>query len=181
MSAQSFALASRGHARKPLCFGVVMKYRISLVSALAAVAASGIGRSETVGAWTLDQIPWQAAAPNGTKFALLEGDRQASGKPFSYAFYIPAGVWDSAHSHSATARVFVAKGALRLGYGPDPDHARATTYPAGSFVVVPARAVHFDGADVETVIIGVAHGPWATTYLDGSKPASAGTPLAAPR
>lgn len=128
-------------------------------------------------AWSVDSIPWQRAATNGTKFALLEGVRDQAGTPFTYAFFVPAGVWDSPHRHSATARVFVARGALRLGYGDRPDHALATTYPAGSIVVVPAGADHFDGADIDTVIIGVAIGPWATQYLDGSGPASAGTPL----
>jgi len=43
-------------------------------------------------------------------------------------------------------------------------------------VIVPAGTVHFDGSDVDTVIIGTAVGPWSTTYFDGSLPASAGTP-----
>jgi hypothetical protein len=55
------------------------------------------------------------------------------------------------------------------------DKARAQAFPAGSFVVVPSGAVHFDGADEETIILGVASGVWATRYEDGSK-GSAGTP-----
>jgi len=127
--------------------------------------------------WTTESIPWQAQAPNGTRFSLLEGTRTEPGTSFTYAFFIPAGTWDGPHWHSTTARVFVAKGALRIGYGEHFDRTTAKTYPAGSLVVVPAHAVHFDGADVETVIIGVATGVWSTTYLDGSKPASAGTPV----
>lgn len=127
--------------------------------------------------WRPDQIRWEAAAPNGTKFALLEGERDKAGVGFSYAFAVPGGVWDGPHSHSATVKVFVAKGALRIGFGPVPDHGKAITYPAGSYLIVPAGAVHFDGADEDTVIIGAAVGPWTTTYLDGSAPASAGTPL----
>ena len=86
-------------------------------------------------------------------------------------------MWDAPHSHSATARVFVARGTLRIGYGNVVDHGRAKAYPTGSYVVVPANAVHFDGSDEDTVIIGTATGPWATIYLDGSLPASAGTPV----
>ncbi|MEO7587695.1 MAG: hypothetical protein ABIS84_06665 [Arachnia sp.] len=37
-------------------------------------------------------------------------------------------------------------------------------YPSGSFLWVPAGAVHFDGANEDTVIIGTAVGPWDTTY-----------------
>jgi quercetin dioxygenase-like cupin family protein len=127
--------------------------------------------------WTVEQIPWQTEGAHGTRFALLEGRRDQPGTAFTYAFSIPAGVWDAAHSHSAAARVFVARGTLRIGYGASNDQAAARSYPAGSVVVVPAGAVHFDGADVDTVIIGTAVGPWSTTYLDGSAPASAGTPI----
>ena len=127
--------------------------------------------------WTVDTIPWQTRGANGTRYALLEGDRNTGLAPFSYAFAIPAGVWDSPHRHSATARVFVARGVLQIGYGNSFDRTKLKAYPAGSYVVVPANAVHFDGSDVDTVIIGTATGPWATTYFDGSSPASAGTPI----
>jgi len=128
--------------------------------------------------WTIADIPWAASDPKGTRFALLEGVRETPGTAFSYAFSIPAKVWDSPHAHTATARVFVAKGTLRIGYGPSADTTKARSYPAGSYVVVPAGAVHYDGADEDTVIIGTAVGPWSTTYLDGSAPTSAGTPIA---
>ena len=71
----------------------------------------------------------------------------------------------------------MARGTLKIGYGPIADKRRASAYPAGSYVIVPAGAVHFDGSDEDTVIIGTAIGPWSTTYLDGSAPASAGTPI----
>ncbi len=149
--------------------------RLSSFALMALLLAAGPARSGT--GWTPDTIPWQTQAPNGTRYALLEGDRQSADAPFSYAFSIPAGVWDSPHSHSATARVFVVRGVLRIGFGDRFDTALARAYPAGSYLVVPAGAVHFDGSDVDTVIIGTATGPWSTTYRDGSLPASAGTPL----
>ncbi len=149
--------------------------------ALMSVTASGmLARSQAPSAWTVDSIPWQSAAPNGTKYALLEGARDRPGGAFTYAFFIPAGVWDSPHFHSTTARVFVAKGAFGIGYGDKIDVGRANTYGVGSVVVVPGGSHHFDGAAVDTVIIGVATGRWSTTYLDGSKPASAGTPIKKP-
>jgi hypothetical protein len=154
------------------------RFIIALIVALSGVslAASDVV-PDNANAWTVESIPWQAAAANGTKYALLEGVRNQSGSPFSYAFFIPAGTWDTPHWHSTTARVFVAKGELRIGYGTQSDRSIAKTYPAGSYAIVPAHAVHFDGADVDTVIIGVATGVWSTTYLDDSKPASAGTPI----
>lgn len=149
--------------------------------ALALIALFGTadpaGSRDAAAAWTPDTIPWQAAAANGTRYALLEGRRDRRGVAFSYAFHIPAGVWDGPHRHSATARVFVVRGTLRLGYGTTLDRGRARAFHAGSYVIVPAGAVHFDGADEDTVIVGAAIGPWTTTYFDGSSPASAGTPI----
>ncbi len=150
---------------------------LKVVLAGAALVSAAPAPDRSMG-WTPDAIPWQRAAANGTRFSLLEGQRERPGGSFTYAFAIPAGVWDSPHRHSSTARVFVTSGALSIGYGTAADHAKAVRYPAGSVVVVPAGAWHFDGSDVDTVIVGVAQGPWSTVYLDRSLPASAGTPIA---
>lgn len=151
-------------------------FRLSIASVLLATSSYAAPVERKAG-WTVESIPWQTSGANGTKYALLEGRRDEAGVPFSYAFFIPAGVWDSPHDHSVTARVFVARGTLKIGYGAAMDKGKATAYPAGSYVVVPATAVHFDGSDEDTLIIGTAIGPWATTYRDGSSPASAGTPI----
>jgi hypothetical protein len=145
--------------------------------ATAAVDPSSNPASDVGQGWRLESIPWQTRGANGMRYAFLEGHREAPGQPFTYAFAIPAGLWDAPHRHSTTARVFVASGILRLGYGATPDHRLTTNYPAGSIVVVPGGAVHFDGADVDTIIIGVASGPWSTSYIGKGTPASAGTPI----
>ncbi len=129
---------------------------------------------ETV--WHIDSLNWQEIALDGTRYSLLEGVRDQIGVAFSYAFFIPAGFWDPAHWHTADARVFVAKGTLYLGYGDEMDKAKAKAYPAGSYIVVPANMRHFDGSDEDTLILGMAIGPWATLYVDPSHQSSAGTP-----
>lgn len=111
-----------------------------------------------------NDMPWEVTHDDGTKSATLIGSR-APGEMFSYAFFIPAGVYDGPHSHSAAAYLHVAAGTLRLGYGPVLEPGAARSYPSGSFLYVPAGAVHFDGADVDTVIVGTATGPWSTEYL----------------
>ncbi len=156
-----------------------MTFRITAVAitlALTLAIAAPAAATEPPAAWNPDGIAWQRTNPDGTRFALLEGVRDRPGAAFTYAFFIPAGVWDAAHSHAATARVFVARGALRLGYGHRIDRAAATIYPAGSVLLVPAGARHFDGAEVDTIIIGTATGPWSTDYVDHAAPPSAGTP-----
>jgi quercetin dioxygenase-like cupin family protein len=123
----------------------------------------------TGAAFSLDDIPREPAAPDGTRSATLAGDR-SPGTLFSYAFAIPAGVWDHPHSHPADAHLVVARGELRLGYGPVLAPEAAARYPAGSFLRVPAGAVHFDGAEEDTVLIGTAVGPWSTDYASGRAP-----------
>ena len=116
-------------------------------------------------AWTPDTITWQELNADGTKYTVLEGRRDVPGEAFTYAFFIPAGVWDSPHSHTAEARVVVVKGNLKLGYGRALDKQSAREFPVGSYLLVPANADHFDGADEDTIIIGTAVGPWKTSYV----------------
>jgi hypothetical protein len=52
-----------------------------------------------------------------------------------------------------------------LGYGHKLDPATADRHPTGSFLDVPAGAVHYDGADQDTVLLGTAVGPWSTNYI----------------
>ncbi len=113
---------------------------------------------------TADTIPWEQTNPDGTRSATLVGRREP-GETFSYAFFVPAGVWDQPHSHIAAAHLVVAEGELRLGYGTRFDAAAAAVYPAGSFLYVPAGAVHFDGVEQDTVLIGTEVGPWSTDYV----------------
>ena len=126
-------------------------------------------------AWNTENIPWGEPTSDGTQYALLEGTRDIQGTAFTYAFFIPAGFWDAPHWHSQDARVVVLSGALHLGYGDHLEVNAASIYPAGSYLLVPALARHFDGSDVDTVIIGSAVGVWNTHYVDGSVPPSAGT------
>ena len=126
-------------------------------------------------AWTPDSIPWDDAAPNGTRYALLEGRRDVEGELFTYAFFIPAGFWDAAHWHTQDARVVVLSGALYLGYSDLLEVSRAERFEAGSVLVVPAGDRHFDGSLEDTVIVGVARGVWTTHYVDGNVTPSAGT------
>ncbi len=114
--------------------------------------------------WTPDTIIWQELAEDGTKYSLLEGAKDGPGESFTYAFFIPAGFWDAPHRHSADSRIVVISGQLKLGYGDSFDKAQAESFGVGGYLLVPANTVHYDGAEVDTIIIGTAIGPWATTY-----------------
>jgi quercetin dioxygenase-like cupin family protein len=122
-----------------------------------------MGQSAAVKTWDASSIVWQNAYPDGTKWSVLEGDKDAPGKAFTYAFYIPAGYWEH-HSHNQDARVAVVSGALRVAVGPKLDKEGAKAYSIGSFLLVPANVAHTMGADVDTIIIGTAMGPWKTHH-----------------
>lgn len=138
-----------------------MKTFIALILALASTMA--VGQSAAVQTWNPGNIVWQRTDSDGSKWAVLEGDKDAPGKAFTYAFFLPAGHWEH-HFHNQDARVAVVSGALKVAVGPELDKAGARTYPVGSFLYVPANVQHTMGADVETICIGTAVGPWKTHY-----------------
>lgn len=114
-----------------------------------------------------DSVTWESLFADGTKGALIEGSREDPSRPFTYGFFIPAGVWDGPHSHTNDARIFVAQGQLKIGFGAHMDQTRVETVRIGSFLHVPAGVVHYDGADVDTVIFGVTAAPFETRYVEG--------------
>lgn len=124
---------------------------------------AAFGQSPSVQTWNPQSIVWQRTDSEGTKWAVLEGDKDAPGKAFTYAFFLPAGHWEH-HFHNQDARVAVVSGALKVAVGPELDKAGAKTYPAGSFLYVPANVQHTMGADVDTICIVTAQGPWKTHY-----------------
>ncbi len=114
-------------------------------------------------AWDPYTIQWQEVAADGTKYSLLEGRRDIPGQAFTYAFFIPAGYHEH-HWHTADARVAVVQGALKISFGDRLDLDHMQTYSSGAFLLVPANVKHTMAADVDTIIIGTAIGPWATHH-----------------
>jgi len=142
-------------------------FSLILSLALAAGAVPQTAGSSTSAkvpqAWDPKTIPWQEIDSDGTKYALLEGRRDVPGEAFTYAFFIPAGYHEH-HWHTADARVAVVQGALKVSFGETLDLEHMTSYPVGSYLLVPANAKHTMAADVDTIIIGTAVGPWTTHH-----------------
>jgi hypothetical protein len=116
--------------------------------------------------WSLDKIQWQREEFGGAKYAVIDGDREKPGSPFSYAFWIPPRVWVPAHTHTQQAQVSVLKGTLLLGFGKKMDKKKTVKIPTGQFFIVRGGVPHFEGCDEETLIIGSALGGWQTRMLD---------------
>lgn len=116
--------------------------------------------------WKVDSIRWDTTFADGTKLAILEGPRDIPGQAFSYAFYMPDGIWVPPHWHCADARVFVVKGTLLLGFQAQFDKSKVVEMRAGDYFVAPFRQPHYEGSRGETVIIGTGIGPWCTVELN---------------
>jgi mannose-6-phosphate isomerase-like protein (cupin superfamily) len=116
--------------------------------------------------YSLDKIRWQREEFGGARYAVLDGDREKPGEPFTYAFWMPPGVWVPAHTHSQQAHVAVLKGRLLLGFGKKLDKRRTNAIPAGQFFIVRAGVPHYEGCEEETLIIGSALGGWKTAMLE---------------
>ena len=141
-----------------------MRLALPLLLMLAVSPSLGLSQSPPpVKTWNAKHIVWQETSSDGQKWSVLEGDKDAPGKAFTYAFFLPAGCWEH-HSHNQDARVAVIEGALKLAIGPTLDKKGAKTYPTGSYLFVPANVEHTMGADVDTIGIGTAIGPWKTHH-----------------
>ena len=115
--------------------------------------------------WDVRSIHWQVINPDGQKWAVLEGRSDAPGEAFTYAAFLPAGVHDF-HSHSSDARVVILQGTLKVNFGEHQDLQNLTSFPTGTYLFVPANVKHTMAADVDTILIGTAVGPWHTSHHD---------------
>jgi uncharacterized RmlC-like cupin family protein len=113
-------------------------------------------------ACTPSQLSWGQPAADGVRRALLEGVPTQPGGAVSFAVNIPPGAWSKAHAHNQDVRVFVFSGTYRLGYGREFVADAAVAYPPGTFLLVPAGAHHFDGADEDAVLFVNTTGPIET-------------------
>ena len=114
-------------------------------------------------AWNAQNIEWQKIDPDGSKWAVLEGRSDVPREAFTYAAFVPAGSHDF-HSHSTDARVAVVEGTLKVSFSETLDLEHLQSYPVGTFLFVPANVKHTMAADVDTIIIGTAVGPWHTHH-----------------
>jgi quercetin dioxygenase-like cupin family protein len=106
----------------------------------------------------------------GPEQAVLFGDPS---KPGLYVIrvHFPPGAHSNPHFHSHDRHATVIKGVWWNGTGPDLDFNKATPMRAGSYVLHPAGAVHWDGAAEEDVIVQIiGEGPVETTQVGEGAP-----------
>ncbi len=132
---------------------------------LAAAPARPVEPLGAVQTFSADTLEWKEARPGGTQRTILEGDPKVPGSVVTYAFHMPDGAWFRPHLHPTTARVFVLRGTLLLGSGDSGDRATVRRITAGEVVIVPGNVHHYEGAEGDTVLIGVTTGPFETHFI----------------
>lgn len=108
---------------------------------------------------------------HGAQEAVLFGDPD---KPGIYVVRVkfPPHLMDLPHWHPNDRFVTVLEGVWYTGTGDTFDPAHAVPLKPGSFMVHPAKAVHWDGsAGSEPVIVQITgYGPGTSTPVDATKP-----------
>lgn len=148
---------------------------ITVCAAAAAVAAAATGRATDAPAFvttTPDQVRWRDV-PNGhgTRIATLYGDPDRPGL-YVVRVRFPPHVMDLPHRHPNARYVTVLQGTWYAGTGTTFDPSRAVPLPAGSLMVHPAGAAHWDGSETDEPVVVqiVGEGPSASSAVDPQQP-----------
>ena len=115
-----------------------------------------------------DKVQWGPAPPilpAGAQIAVLEGNPAEKG-PIVMRLKLPANYNIPPHWHSMTERLTVLSGSFHAGMGDKLDPAKSKAFPAGSFVVAPAKVNHFAFAKNAAIVEVSAIGPFAMTYVN---------------
>src|SRR5690242_21625478 len=94
---------------------------------------------------TAADLKWSDGPPSlppGAKVALMEGNPKEAGL-FTMRLKLPANYRVPPHWHPADEHVTVISGTFYMGVGDKFDAASAKGMPAGGFVLMPTKQVHF--------------------------------------
>lgn len=108
-------------------------------------------------------LVWQAAPglPPGAQIAVLYGDPSTSG-PFAIRLKFPAGYTVASHSHPTDELITFLTGNSHMAFGEDAAENRAKLMQPGTFMALPAGALHTLWVDTPTVIELHSTGPFET-------------------
>ena len=150
-----------------------MRTRTTILAALAAavVLLTVNARAEKDKAGfvrvTPEEVKWMdRPGYEGVKFAAIQGDPSKPGVYVVRVKFSP-GAMTRPHWHPEDRFVTVLQGTWWAGEGDSFDPDKTTPLKAGSFMMHPAKAHHYDGARDEEVIVQIIGvGPSATTLVD---------------
>jgi quercetin dioxygenase-like cupin family protein len=142
----------------------------------AVVAGAAPGEKAAGGAdfvrLTPDQIQWRDLPDgHGAQLATIAGDPSGNGL-YVQRVRFPPHVMDQPHRHPHDRHVTVISGTWFTGTGSTFDSGKAVPLRAGSYMLHPAGAWHWDGSnsDEEVIVQVVGIGPADTVQADPSQP-----------
>jgi quercetin dioxygenase-like cupin family protein len=143
------------------------------VAGVLAIGSGSVAKDETAFVRiTPAEVHWRdVPGGHGTQQAVLLGDPARSGT-YVVRVRFPPYVMDVPHWHPNARYVTVLEGTWYAGTGSTFDPARAVPLKPGSFMLHPAKAVHWDGSGgPEAVIVQIiGEGPGETTQVDPQQP-----------
>jgi quercetin dioxygenase-like cupin family protein len=146
-----------------------MKVFAGLAAALTLFAVSASAEKSKAGFVRVapEEVVWtERPGYEGVKFALIQGDPTKPGIYVVRAKFSP-GAMTRPHWHPEDRYVIVVQGTWYTGEGDTFDPDKTVPLKAGSFMLHPAKAHHFDGAkDEEVVVQIIGMGPSNTTLVD---------------
>src|SRR5215470_10274893 len=138
-----------------------------VAAAVCAASLAEQNKKEIVGI-TADEVRWFTPAyyNDGRQRAHLLGDSSKGGEWID-RLKIPAGARVLAHTHPQDEPVTVIEGTWYLGEGVEFDSTKLKSYPAGSFILIPAGVPHFVATKDSAVIIQLSgNGKFQTDYVE---------------
>jgi hypothetical protein len=149
-----------------------MPSKTTVFTALAAIlvmfAASASADKDKAGFTRVapDEVKWMdRPGYDGVKFAVVHGDPSKPGLYVIRAKFSP-GAMTRPHWHPEERYVTVLQGTWYGGEGDNFEPDKTVPIKAGTFVVHPAKAHHYDGAKDEEVIVQIVGiGPSATNLV----------------
>ena len=113
-----------------------------------------------------DQLQWKSPFGVGVEVAILAGDPTKAGSIYVLRVKFPPGMFSTPHYHPEDRHVTVLKGTWYTGTGEIFDPDKTVALKTGSYMLHPAKAVHWDGAKDEEVIVQIIGiGPGATVSI----------------
>ena len=118
----------------------------------------------SITSYTPNTFKWHIL-PSGVKYVKFIGDPSKKGE-FTVRRLIPAHFNSSPHFHYYDSKITVLSGVLHIGITNKFDKKLTHSYPAGSFLIVPARAVHIVWTDSPVMLQLTEVGPRLTKFIN---------------
>jgi quercetin dioxygenase-like cupin family protein len=135
------------------------------------MAGAGVAIAATMAPVLLtpDSLHWVAGTgpTKGTTAAVLVGDPTKSGTSI-IRVQMPDGYVNKPHYHSHPEYITVMKGTILFGLGDTVSKAKATTLPAGSFIMVPAGVHHWSVVKGDSIVQVGGEGPLTNIPIKNS-------------